>query len=59
MKLFIAKHIGGVIGAALAVLIVAWFVMLLAGAVYPVSYKQSLHTLSIVYIVTALLRKTD
>jgi CDP-diglyceride synthetase len=53
------KRLTGFIGAALAVLLVAWFVMLLAGAVYPVSYEQSLHTLSILYIVTALLRKAD
>jgi hypothetical protein len=53
------KHITALLGAALAVLVVAWFVMLLAGAIYPVSYKQSLHTLSILYIVTALLRKAD
>jgi hypothetical protein len=53
------KHITALLGAALAVLVVAWVVMLLAGAVYPVSYKQSLHTLSILYIVTALLRKAD
>ena len=59
MKLFIAQHIGGIIGGALAVLVMAWFVMLLAGAIYPVSYKQTLHTLSILYLVTALLRKAD
>jgi hypothetical protein len=53
------KLLTGFIGAALAVLFVAWCVMLLAGAVYPVSYEQSLHTLSILYIVTALLRKAD
>jgi hypothetical protein len=53
------KHITALFGAALAVLLVAWFVMLLAGAVYPVSYQQSLHTLSILYIVTALLRKEN
>jgi hypothetical protein len=51
--------VAGFIGTALAVLLVSWFVMLLAGAVYPVSYEQSLHTLSILYIVTALLRKAD
>jgi hypothetical protein len=53
------KHITALLGGVLAVLVVAWFVMLLAGAVYPVSYEQSLHTLSILYIVTALLRKAD
>ena len=53
------KLLTGFIGAALAILLVAWFVMLLAGAVYPVSYEQSLHTLSILYIVTALLRKAE
>jgi hypothetical protein len=53
------KLLTSLIGAALAVLVMAWVVMLLAGDVYPVSYKQSLHTLSILYIVTALLRKAD
>lgn len=55
MKLLIA----GYIGTALAGLLIAWFVMLLAGDVYPISYKQSLHTLFIVYIVTAFVRKAD
>jgi hypothetical protein len=54
MKLFM-----NLTSAALAVLIVSWVVMLLAGAVYSVSYEQSLHTLSILYIVTALLRKEN
>ena len=54
MKLFM-----NLTSAALAVLTVSWVVMLLAGAVYPVSYEQSLHTLSILYIVTALLRKEN
>jgi hypothetical protein len=53
------KHLTALLGGVLAVLVVSWFVMLLAGAVYPVSYEQSLHTLSILYIVTALLRKAD
>lgn len=53
------KLLTSLIGAALAVLVVAWVVMLLAGSVYPVSYEQSLHTLSILYIVTALLRKEN
>lgn len=49
----------GYLGAALAIVIIAWFVMLLAGDVYPISYQQSLHTLCILYIVTNLLRKAD
>jgi hypothetical protein len=53
------KYLTGFIGAALAVLVVAWFVMLLAGDIYPISYKETLHGLSIVYVVTALLRKAD
>lgn len=53
------KYVSGFIGAALGVLAVAWFVMLLAGDIYPISYKESLHGLSILYVVTALLRKAD
>lgn len=53
------RYITALLGAVFAVLVIAWIVMLLAGAVYPVSYEQSLHTLSILYIVTALLRKAE
>ena len=53
------KYVSGFINAALGVLVVAWFVMLLAGDIYPISYKESLHGLSILYVVTALLRKAD
>ena len=53
------RYITALLGAVFAVLVISWVVMLLAGAIYPVSYEQSLHTLSILYIVTALLRKAD
>jgi CDP-diglyceride synthetase len=51
------KRLAGFIGVAVATLLIAWFVMLLAGDVYPISYKQSLHTLCIVYLVTAFVRE--
>lgn len=53
------KYVSGFISAALGVLFIAWAVMLLAGDIYPISYKESLHGLSILYVVTALLRKAD
>jgi len=53
------KYLTGFISAAIGVLAVAWFVMLLAGDIYALSYKETLHGLSILYVVTALLRKAD
>ena len=51
------NYLSGFIGAITSLMLIAWFVMLLAGDVYAISYSQSLHTLCILFIVTALLRK--
>lgn len=53
------KHLASLLGGALAVLTVSWFVMLLAGSIYALSYKQTLSALCILYLLAALLRKAD